>query len=183
MLLPARPRVLRHRSFTGSPRKRRRGKPPRSIRVRPTALRSFTATESRSTTARRTASMPRTASCSILKARDFVTRKIARHSPHRDRPKSTLYLGNLEARRDWGHVRGMHKIRRRTCLTISCWLPARPVRCESSSRARLPKSAAASNGGARAPTRSASTVSPARPLVRIDPVCPAYRSRSSDASK
>jgi len=60
-----------------------------------------------------------TASCSIMKARSaarlFVTRKITRGVARIETGlEDTLYLGNLGARRDWGHARdyveGMHRI-------------------------------------------------------------------------
>ena len=71
-------------------------------------------------------------------------------------------------------------ILQQTSPTISCWRPARPARCANSSSWPSPKSAAASNGAARASTRPASTASPARPSCAIDPALfPPDRSRSA----
>ena len=100
----------RPRRCSGSSRKRRRRRPRRSIRARPTAWPSSTATGSPSTTARPTGSTPATASCSITNRR-FAARPSSRaRSPARSRAscwasQDCLYLGNLDARRDWGHAR------------------------------------------------------------------------------
>jgi len=53
--------------------------------------------------------MLETESCSITRARHgeiFVTRKITRAvCSDRAWPADTLFLGNLDAKRDWGHAR------------------------------------------------------------------------------
>jgi len=91
----------------------------------------------------------------------FVTRKITRavaaiHHGLQD----TLYLGNLDARRDWGMRATMSKACGASCSmtspTISCWRQARRIRCASSSSLLLPKPGAPSAGRARASTKSAS---------------------------
>src|SRR5437879_7556416 len=71
-------------------------------------------------------------------------------------PSATGGMRGIMSRACTGYCRPTHP-------TISCWRPAKPVRSASSSNWRLPKSAAASNGAARASTRPASTASPARP--------------------
>ena len=50
-----------------------------------------------------------------------------------------------------------------------CWRPARPIRCANSSNWPSPKSAARSNGAARAPRKSAVDKKTGKTLVRIDP--------------
>ena len=126
--------------------------------------------------------MPGTASCSIMKARDFVTRKIARHSPHRDRPKSTLYLGNFEARRDWGHVRGDAQDPQADLPNdfVLATGEARSVR-EFVARAFAEVGRSIEWRGKGADEIGVDCKS--GKTIRIDPVYPAYRSRSSDASK
>ena len=104
---------------------------------------------------------------SPIRGETFVTRKITRSVARIEAGlEDTLYLGNLEAKRDWGTPRIMSRACTRSCRrmrpTISCWRPARPARCANSSRSRLRKSAAASNGAARASKRPASTSRPAR---------------------
>ena len=71
---------------------------------------SSTPTGSPSTTARPTASTPATASCSTtrspVRGETFVTRKITRALARiKLGLQDCLYLGNLDARRDWGHAR------------------------------------------------------------------------------
>ena len=79
-------------------------------RAAPTARPSSTPTGSRSIIARPTASMPRTAFCSITKARSAArpsspARSRARSPRSSTGCRSKLYLGNLDAKRDWGHAR------------------------------------------------------------------------------
>jgi GDPmannose 4,6-dehydratase len=88
--------------------------------------------------------------------------------------EETLYLGNLEAKRDWGHARdyveGMYRILQADEPGISCWRPVRPARSANLSNWRSRKSAAVSSGAARAWMRPESTGNLAtRSCVRIDP--------------
>ena len=88
----------------------RRRRPRRSIRARPTASPSSTPTGSRSITARPTACTPATASCSTTRARSAArpsSRARSRAASPRIEPglEQALYLGNLDAKRDWGHAR------------------------------------------------------------------------------
>ena len=50
--------------------------------------------------------------------------------------QDTLYLGNLDAKRDWGHARDYVEACAGFCsrrsLTISCWRPERRTRCANS---------------------------------------------------
>ena len=117
-----------------------------------------------------------------MKARDSVTRKIARHSPHRDRPKSTLYLGNLEARRDWGPVRGDAQDPQADVPNdfVLATGEARSVR-EFVARAFAEFGRSIEWRGKGADEIGVDCKS--GKTIRIDPVYPAYRSRSSDASK
>jgi GDPmannose 4,6-dehydratase len=111
---------------------------------------------------------------SPIRGETFVTRKIARSVARIETGlEDTLYLGNLSAKRDWGHARIMSractKYCRRMRLTISCWRPARPARCVNSSNLPSRNSAAASSGGARVSRKPESTGNPARPSFAIDP--------------
>src|SRR4051812_35424993 len=71
-------------------------------------------------------------------------------------PSATGAMRGIMSRACTGYCRRMRP-------TISCWRPARPVRCASSSNWRLPRSAAPSNGAARASTKPGSTKNPAKP--------------------
>ncbi len=67
----------------------------------------------------------------------FVTRKITRAAGRiKAGMQKKLYLGNIDAKRDWGYARTMSKGCGAFCstmsLTILCWRPARPVACVSS---------------------------------------------------
>ena len=103
---------IRHRvqSFTARWLKSRSGKPRRFIRAVPTrAARPSHSTRWR-TIAKPTECTPRTAFCSITKARaaakPFVTRKITRALARILAGKDKkLYLGNLDAKRDWGYAK------------------------------------------------------------------------------
>ena len=80
------------------------------IRAAPTRRPSSMPTGSRSITARPTACTPPTASCSTTKSpmrgETFVTRKITRAVAAIELGlQDRLYLGNLDAKRDWGHAR------------------------------------------------------------------------------
>jgi GDPmannose 4,6-dehydratase len=91
-------------------RKCPRGRRRHFIRARPMPWQSSTPTGSRSITARPMASMPATESCSIMKARSGARPSSRARSRARWRASSLslldcLYLGNLDARRDWGHAR------------------------------------------------------------------------------
>ena len=125
---------------------------------------------------------------SPIRGETFVTRKITRGVARIELGlEDTLYLGNLDAKRDWGHARdyveGMMRSCRRTRPTISCSRPARRTRCASSSSWRLPRSAATSSGAARASRKPASTRSPARPwCASIPPISARPRSISWSAT-
>ena len=104
---------------------------------------------------------------SPIRGETFVTRKITRGVARIELGlEDTVYLGNLEAKRDWGHARdyveGMYSILQADSPMISCWRPARRTRCASSSSSPLRKSAARSSGAARGSRRPASTRNPAR---------------------
>ena len=105
---------------------------------------------------------------SPIRGETFVTRKITRGVARIETGlEDTLYLGNLEAKRDWGHAGTMSRACTGSCRrmrpTISCWRPARPARCANSSNWPSRRSAATSNGAARASRKPASTGNPARP--------------------
>ena len=81
----------------------------------------------------------------------FVTRKITRAVAAISLGlQDKLYLGNLDAERDWGHARdyveGMWLILQQPSRTIMCWRPAKPIRCASLSKRPSPMSARRSNG-------------------------------------
>ena len=136
---------------------------------------------------------------SPIRGETFVTRKITRSVA---RIETGLEDGSISATSRPSATGGMRGTMSRACTgycrrmrpTISCWRPARPVRCANSSSWRLPKSAAASNGAARASMRPASTGSPARPSCASIPcisgppksifwsAMPARRGRSSAGS-
>ena len=91
----------------------------------------------------------------------FVTRKITRAVAAIELGlQQKLFLGNLAARRDWGHARdyveGMWLMCSSRNPTIMCWRPAKSIRCANSSRRRLPASAALSRGADLASTKKAS---------------------------
>ena len=100
---------LRHQNFTERCRLRRKTRRRHFIRARLTPPRSSTPIGSRSITAKPTGSMPRTELFNHegpTRAETFVTRKITRavaaiHLGFQDK----LFLGNLDAKRDWGHAR------------------------------------------------------------------------------
>ena len=83
---------------------------------------------------------------SPLRGETFVTRKITRAvAAIKLGLQDKLYLGNLDAKRDWGHARdyveGMWRSCSRTSPTTMCWRPARRTRCASSSSWPSPRSA------------------------------------------
>jgi GDPmannose 4,6-dehydratase len=122
---------------------------------------------------------------SPIRGETFVTRKITRSVARIEVGlEDTLYLGNLEARRDWGHakdyVEGMHKILQADAPDDFVLATAKPARCANSSRSRLRKSAAASSGAARASRRSAWTRRPARRWCGSIRLLSAHGSRSLD---
>ena len=85
-------------------------RPRRSIRARPMASPSSTATGSSSTTARPTACTPATGFFSTMNPRCAARPSSPARSPAAWRAsrlacRAELYLGNLDARRDWGHAR------------------------------------------------------------------------------
>ncbi len=87
--------------------------------------------------------MPRTASCSTTRARSGVRLSSPGRSPGPSRRSSEglqkcLYLGNLDAQRDWGHARdyvdGMWRIVQQDVPDdYACWQRVRPTPCGSSS--------------------------------------------------
>lgn len=121
---------------------------------------------------------------SPIRGEAFVTRKITRSVARIETGlEKTLYLGNLGAKRDWGHARdyveGMHSILQAEAPDdfVLATGETRSVRefVELASR----KSAAASNGAARASTKPASTANPARLLfASIRPIFVPPRSTS-----
>ena len=112
---------------------------------------------------------------SPIRGETFVTRKITRavaaiHLGLQDR----LYLGNLDAKRDWGHardyVRGMWlMLAAAASRTTTCWRPARPTACAASSRRRFASSASTSSGGARASRNEGSTPPTGACWSQVDP--------------
>ena len=118
---------------------------------------------------------------SPIRGETFVTRKITRAVARIETGlEETLYLGNLDAKRDWGHAKdyvvGMHRIlqadsaRRFRAGNRRDALGAR-IRGDWRSR----KSAARSSGAARASRKPASTRNPARPSFASIPSISAPR--------
>ena len=84
----------------------------------------------------------------------FVTRKITRAVAAIELGlQNKLFLGNLAARRDWGHARdyveGMWLMLQQPSPTTMCWRPAKSIRFANSSKKPLPMSAGKSNGAAQ----------------------------------
>jgi GDP-mannose 4,6-dehydratase len=85
----------------------------------------------------------------------FVTRKITRGVAAIELGlQNKLFLGNLSAKRDWGHARdyveGMWLTwSSSTNPTTTCWRPARSIRFANLPKKPLPASAEPSNGAAR----------------------------------
>ena len=84
---------------------------------------------------------------SPIRGETFVTRKITRAVAAIERGyQERLYLGNLDAKRDWGHARDyvegmwLHPPAGHS-PTTTCWRPARPTRCASSSSSPSARSA------------------------------------------
>ena len=130
----------------GTVRRCRSAKRPRSIRGARTEWPSSMGTGSRRIIAKPTGCMRQTASYSIMKVRTrgetFVTRKITRAVAAIELGlQDKLYLGNLDAMRDWGHARdyveGMWMIVQQPSLTTMCWRPAKDIRFASSSKRPL----------------------------------------------
>ena len=68
-----------------------------------------------------------------MRGETFVTRKITRAVAAIERGlQERLYLGNLDAKRDWGHARdyveGMWLMLQQPSRTTTCWPPARCTR-------------------------------------------------------
>ena len=104
---------------------------------------------------------------SPVRGETFVTRKITRAVAAIDCGASDcLYLGNLDARRDWGHARdfveGMHLIVQQDAPSDYVLRPAKPIPCANLPRPPLPRRAGASSGAARAPARPVRTQRAAR---------------------
>ena len=96
----------------------------------------------------------------------FVTRKITRAVAAIELGlQDKLYLGNLDAKRDWGHARdyveGMWLMLQQESPTITCWRPAKPMRCVNSSRRRSRMWAGGSSGADQAATKRAWRPAPA----------------------
>ena len=112
---------------------------------------------------------------SPIRGETFVTRKITRAVAAIERGyQERLYLGNLDAKRDWGHARdyveGMWRIAAAgQSPTITCWRPAKPIPCASSWSWRSATSIATSNGAARASTNAAAAGRPERCWWRSTP--------------
>src|SRR6201997_4250802 len=90
----------------------------------------------------------------------FVTRKITRAVAAIELGlQKKLYLGNLDAKRDWGHARdyveGMWMIVQQEEPDIMCWRPAKGIRSASSLKRPLLVSADPSNGVVRASMKRA----------------------------
>ena len=98
----------------------------------------------------------------------FVTRKISRAVAAIELGlQDKLFLGNLSARRDWGHARdyveGMWLMLQQPNPTTMCWRPARSIRCANSSRRHSASSAKRSNGAGQAsPNRASMPATAAR---------------------
>ncbi len=139
-------------SCTARFRRRRKARQRPSIRARPTRPRSSMPIGSRSITARPMACMPRTAFCSITKGptrgETFVTRKITRAVAAIMLGKQDkLYLGNLDAERDWGHARdyveGMWlMLQQAEARRLRAGDGRNAIPCANSSKRPLPASAA-----------------------------------------
>ena len=111
---------------------------------------------------------------SPIRGETFVTRKITRAvAANRARPAGRLYLGNLDAKRDWGHARdyveGMWRIVQQEPATITCWRPAKPIRCANSSNWPSPKWRRNRLVRQRASRQSVVDRQDRSDLVRIDP--------------
>jgi GDPmannose 4,6-dehydratase len=111
---------------------------------------------------------------SPIRGETFVTRKITRSVARIEAGlEDTLYLGNLEAKRDWGNARdyleGMHAILQADAPDDLCSRRARPARYASSSRSPSPRSAAVEWRGADAEETGIDKKT-GKTVVRIDPV-------------
>ena len=148
---------------------------------------SSTPTGSRSTTARPTACTPATASCSTtsrpIRGETFVTRKITRALARIELGlQDCLYLGNLDARRDWGHARDYVEMQW-LMLQQAAGRGLRDRHRRAAQRARVRRAAAARSsawrcirgtgrdeiGVDREATDARPTSSRARCIVRVDP--------------
>ena len=123
---------------------------------------------------------------SPIRGETFVTRKITRSVARIETGlEDTLYLGNLEAKRDWGHAGTMSRACTGSCRrmrpTISCWRPAKPARCANSSNWPLRKSAASIEWRGKGVEETGVDRKSGKTLVRIDPgLFPPDRGRSAD---
>jgi len=111
---------------------------------------------------------------SPLRGETFVSRKITRalariHVGLQD----TLHLGNLEAKRDWGHardyVRAQWLMLQQAQPRITSWPPASSTRCVTLSSRPGRCSAWILNGAAAGSTRRGVDRSSGRTIVRVDP--------------
>ena len=97
----------------------------------------------------------------------LVTRKISRAvaATHLGLQR-TLFIGNFNAKRDWGHARDvvedMWRMPQQPQPATMSSPRAKPIRCASSSNSPSAKSTATSTGLARASTRKGSTRTPAK---------------------
>ena len=104
---------------------------------------------------------------SPIRGETFVTRKITRAVAAIELGlQKRLYIGNLDAQRDWGHARdyveGMWRILQQDrARRLRAGDRRDPQRCASSSSWPSPAPSGRSSGRARGSTRSASTAGPA----------------------
>ena len=104
---------------------------------------------------------------SPLRGETFVTRKITRAVAQIEHGlNGCLYLGNLDAKRDWGHakdyVEGMWRMLQQDPPTTTYWQLAARCRFVILSIWHSPKSAARSNGKAQGSMRWAYALAPAK---------------------
>jgi GDPmannose 4,6-dehydratase len=104
---------------------------------------------------------------SPLRGETFVTRKITRAvAAIKQGFQDKLYLGNMDAKRDWGHareyVRGMWLMLQQERPTTTSWPPAKRPWSATSWPRPSRKSASRSTGRAPASTRRVSAPRPAR---------------------
>ena len=169
----------RPRSSTAWSRRCRRARRRRSIRAAPMPSPSSMPTGSRSTTARPTACMPRNGILfnheSPLRGETFVTRKITRAvAAIQLGLQDKLYLGNLDAKRDWGHARdyveGMWRILQQDeAGRLRAGHRRDPLGARVRRAAPSPRSACRSTGRARASRRTGYATETGDVLVEVDP--------------
>jgi GDPmannose 4,6-dehydratase len=104
---------------------------------------------------------------SPIRGETFVTRKITRAvASIKYGLQEKLYLGNLDAKRDWGHARdfveGSGSCSSRTIPTTMCWRPEKATRCGNSWRKPSLISAAPLSGRGQASPRRESRRQPGK---------------------